>query len=247
MIILLLGIANEYIVPRRQKMDNIDNFLLWTIKICLVILFVTLPIALAKEMPDDNHWLSCSGGDVEALEEALLQNPGKLMLLTIPYSNVVFVDFKTKKSRLTNYNSSVYSFFLLLRSIEWIHTTTENGESCLHLAGIYGHSDVTSLLLKKGADPNVRSNWEDGLRMHPLSWNVYGGHLENVRLLLENGADVNADFDSMDKKQPVTITDIALQLANVEGNEKFEKMVSLLKNYGGKTMREIQESSESEL
>ena len=155
-----------------------------------------------------------------------------------------------KKPCFICHGPSVHSFLLFLDSKEWIHATTENGESCLHLAGIYGHSDVTSLLLKKGADPNVRSTWEDGLRMHPLSWNVYGGHLENVRLLLENGADVNADFDSMGKKeerQPVTITDIALQLANVEGDERFGKMVSLLKRYGGKTMREIQESEESEL
>ena len=37
---------------------------------------------------------------------------------------------------------------------------TENGETCLHLTGIYGALEVTKLLLKRGADPNVRSTFE---------------------------------------------------------------------------------------
>lgn len=77
MIIFLLGVANEHIVPRRKKMDHIDHMLLWTIKICLVILFLTLPIALAEELPGDNYWLACSGGDVEVIEKSLNQNPGE--------------------------------------------------------------------------------------------------------------------------------------------------------------------------
>ena len=77
MIIFLLGVANEHIVPRRTKMDHIDHMLLWTIQICLVILFVTLPMALAEEVPGDNYWLACSGGDVEAIGKALEQNPGE--------------------------------------------------------------------------------------------------------------------------------------------------------------------------
>ena len=82
--------------------------------------------------------------------------------------------------------------------------------------------------------------------MHPLSWNVFGGHVENVRVLLENGADVNVDFDSMvDKEQSVTATDVALQLADVEdGDIRFEKMLSLLRKHGGKTMEEIRNGKE---
>ncbi|CAJ1931708.1 unnamed protein product [Cylindrotheca closterium] len=204
MILFLLGVANEHIFPRRRKMDEIDHILLWTIKVCLVVLFVTLPMALAEELPGDNYWLACSGGDAKIIERSLEQNPA------------------------------------------WIHATTDNGEACLHLAGIYGHGEVTTLLLSKGADPNIRSTWEDGLRMHPLSWNVFGGHVENARLLLENGADVNADFDSMvDKVHSVTVTDVALQLQDVEdGDVRFEMMLSLLRKHGGKTMEEIRNANE---
>lgn len=134
----------------------------------------------------------------------------------------------------------------LLRYAGWISATTDNGEACLHLAGIYGHSDVTTLLLQKGANPNIRSTWKDGLRMHPLSWNVYGGHVENAKLLLENGADINAHFDSMvDSDQSVTVTDVALKLVEVEeGDQRYEKMLSLLRSHGGKTMEEMRISKE---
>ena len=69
------------------------------------------------------------------------------------------------------------------------------GETCLHLAGIPGSATITAELIQRGADPNVRSTFYKGLRMHPLSWNVYGGHVEAVKVLLNNGADVNLDYD----------------------------------------------------
>ena len=89
-----------------------------------------------------------------------------------------------------------------------------------------------------------------GLRMHPLGWNVYGGHADNVELLLKYGASVNADFDSMDKSQgPVTSMDIALQLKSSEEDgedERFVQIESILRKYGGKTIQEVRnEGTES--
>jgi ankyrin repeat protein len=204
MILILLGLAREQIVPRAAKMDRIDFLLVWTIKICLVALFFTLPIALADELPPDDFWLSCSGGKLQGIRKALKEHPA------------------------------------------WVNTISGTGESCLHLAGIYGHTEVTELLLLNGADPNIRSTWEEGLRMHPLSWNVYGGHVENVKLLLEHGADVNADFDSMSKdKNPVTAMDIALQLQKVEAEDtRFEKVQKVLEKFGGKTISQLEEGNE---
>lgn len=49
--------------------------------------------------------------------------------------------------------------------------------------------------------------------MHPLSWNVYGGHHEIVRLLLKHGANLNDDIDSMyDQGGKITVLDLAEQL-----------------------------------
>jgi hypothetical protein len=125
---------------------------------------------------------------------------------------------------------------------DWINARTDNGEACLHLTGIYGHSQVTEFVLQQeGVDPNIRSTYEEGLRMHPLSWNVYGGHFENIDLLLNYGADVNLDFDGMTASQaPVTALDVVLQLVqNEEGDERFVKLEALLRKHGGKTTEEL--------
>jgi Ankyrin repeats (3 copies) len=74
---------------------------------------------------------------------------------------------------------------------------SRQGESCLHAAGIYGQTAVTKLVLQHGGNPNQRSTFAQGLRMTPLSWNVYGGHVETARALLEAGGNVNMDFDHM--------------------------------------------------
>ena len=86
---------------------------------------------------------------------------------------------------------------------------SEMGESCLHAASIMGHIPVTEAVLKAGGNPNVRSTFAQGLRMTPLSWNVFGGHVENAQVLLEAGADVNMPFDHMtaEGKETVTVLD----------------------------------------
>lgn len=174
---------------------------------------------------------------------------------------VVVATLKQSKRRSNNIQVSFILFYLFspLSASKlscccgvltgWANARTENGEGCLHLAGIYGHSQVTELLLKKGADPNTRSIWEQGLRMHPLSWNVYGGHIDNVRLLLENGADANLDFDSMtEDKIPVTAMDIVLELQKVEeGDDRFAKLDELLRKYGAMTVKELEDKKNNEL
>jgi hypothetical protein len=42
----------------------------------------------------------------------------------------------------------------------WANARTENGETCLHLAGIQGFPKVTELLLQHGANPNARSTYD---------------------------------------------------------------------------------------
>jgi len=131
---------------------------------------------------------------------------------------------------------------------DWAKATTDDGESCLHLAAIPGSSELTKLLLDAGADPNARSTFEGGLRMHPLSWNVYGGHADSVKILLEKGASVNADFDYMmdNIKKPVTVLDIVLRMLkqDVQGEgsdeylEPFRRTRDILLQYGAKTYDE---------
>mmetsp|Transcript_15884 Transcript_15884/g.23307 ORF Transcript_15884/g.23307 Transcript_15884/m.23307 type:complete len:203 (-) Transcript_15884:444-1052(-) len=94
---------------------------------------------------------------------------------------------------------------------------TKDGETGLHLAAISSNFEISKLLLEHGADPNARTTHEHGLRMHPLSWNVYGGNHEIIDLLLKHGADVNADFDSQ-KEKKITVLDLVEQALEMVKN-----------------------------
>ena len=85
--------------------------------------------------------------------------------------------------------------------------------------------------------------------MHPLSWNVYAGHIENIKLLLEYDADVNLDFDSMGQPpKPVTALDVLYDLQKAEkGDERFVHLEALLKKNGAKTMQELKQETDGEL
>jgi ankyrin repeat protein len=142
---------------------------------------------------------------------------------------------------------------------EFVLGQSRNGESCLHVAGILGQVDVTRFILQHGGNPNQRSTYEHGLRMAPLSWNVYGKHVTNVRLLLEAGADVNLDFDYMDNGKKVVVTALDLlyiidtfsdgdtisdEPNDTAGDRTHYDMRDLLLLYGAKRYQNIQANSE---
>ena len=109
---------------------------------------------------------------------------------------------------------------------------TSDGEHCLHLCALSGNADIVKLLLDVGADPDIRSNWEQGLRMHPLAWSTFYGRHDIIELLLEAGADVNADFDlgTSDESgnvQKATVLDVVEQilLNGLDGSEDKERFI----------------------
>eukprot|EP00527_Entomoneis_sp_CCMP2396_P008052 CAMPEP_0198154584 /NCGR_PEP_ID=MMETSP1443-20131203/68675_1 /TAXON_ID=186043 /ORGANISM="Entomoneis sp., Strain CCMP2396" /LENGTH=224 /DNA_ID=CAMNT_0043821265 /DNA_START=116 /DNA_END=790 /DNA_ORIENTATION=+ len=154
---------------------------------------------------------------------------------------------------------------MLQQNPTWVKGTSPDGETCLHVAGIYGQAAVTQAVLQhEGADPNTRTTYEKGLRMHPLSWNVFAGHVDTAKVLLEHGADVNLDFDAGGGSNTSTTTiitamDVVNQIlgANANDNENdgsgssgmepFQKMKALLQSYNGKTWVELQAAKDKEL
>lgn len=142
---------------------------------------------------------------------------------------------------------------------EYVLGQSRSGESCLHVAGILGQSDVTRFILQHGGNPNQRSTYEHGLRMTPLAWNVYGKHVSNVKLLLEAGADVNLDFDYTDngRKIAVTVLDLLYIIETFNDNDATSSgsndtavdrshynMRDLLLQYGAKRYHDILADSE---
>ena len=73
-------------------------------------------------------------------------------------------------------------------------------------------------MLEKGADVE-RSNREEGKGLTPLTYAARGGHRVTAQLLLEAGADVNADRGGM----------TALKMATSRGHTS---MVQLLQDAG---------------
>jgi Ankyrin repeats (3 copies) len=134
---------------------------------------------------------------------------------------------------------------------------SRQGESCLHAAGIYGQTAVTKLVLQHGGNPNQRSTFAQGLRMTPLSWNVYGGHVETAQALLEAGAHVNMDFDHMTSTGELELlTALDLLYSNMPdsaatgkdtGQDEYYKkqadMRDLLLKHGAKQYFELAEAS----
>ena len=133
---------------------------------------------------------------------------------------------------------------ILVAHPDWVHKASDEGETCLHVAGIRGQEEVTAVVIKAGGDPNVRSTYENGLRMHPLSWNVYHGNVGTARVLLENGAQVNLDVDHMTNDRKVTVLDIVEEIIEntLEGNpllHQYKDMRQLLLSNGAKRYTDL--------
>lgn len=128
---------------------------------------------------------------------------------------------------------------------DWVNGRSDTGETCLHVAGIEGHADVTGFILEHGGDPNARSTYKAGLRMHPLSWNVYGQHTESIKLLLEGGADVNLDFDDS-RGGHITVTDMTVEMLQHSKDDSPQKahvkeLLVLLLEFGGELYKDLPE------
>jgi ankyrin repeat protein len=93
------------------------------------------------------------------------------------------------------------------------------------------------------------------LRMTPLSWNVFGGHLETAKALLDGGAQVNLDVDTTangNGLRKVTVLDIVEMITpepphpDMKPSPKVKKFIDLkamLIKYGAKKYEALVENT----
>jgi uncharacterized protein len=116
---------------------------------------------------------------------------------------------------------------LLLRKGANVNISLDEGETALDVAIEENHTDVVKILLESGANPNHYSPGGT-----PLFYAARKGYAKIVSLLIEHGADINADINkaysqSSDKKTPLTPLAIAIQYKQL-------KVVELLRKAGAK-------------
>ena len=73
---------------------------------------------------------------------------------------------------------------------------SKDGETALHVAAIRGDLTTVRALLEAGAEVDARTPKGAMFHMTPSMWAIYHGHDEFVRLLLEAGADPEAEDEN---------------------------------------------------
>jgi uncharacterized protein len=76
------------------------------------------------------------------------------------------------------------------------------GESVLHTAARTGNVETVKVLLDAGASVDAREEWHS---QTPLMWAAAQGHAALIPLLVQNGADVNAESSIQEWERQVTM------------------------------------------
>ncbi|CAN0357097.1 unnamed protein product, partial [Ectocarpus fasciculatus] len=130
-------------------------------------------------------------------------------------------------------SDSVEALMALIEDGADVSALTEGGESALHLSCIWNHPDKIAVLLKAGADPNVRSSATPAsLDMTPLTWCVYGNHYNSVKEFLSDPRTVVNMVVRQEDGSFITALDIAMKISN-------DDIVTLLLGHGAKTYAEL--------
>uniref|UniRef100_A0A7S0DDY7 Uncharacterized protein n=1 Tax=Amorphochlora amoebiformis TaxID=1561963 RepID=A0A7S0DDY7_9EUKA len=104
------------------------------------------------------------------------------------------------------------------------------GSKPLHVASCYGHLDIITFLLEKGADVNSVDNYDST----PL---VVTSDRETVKLLVSFGADINAKNVNSISAKSISLSNPYICLAIEEGQRELRKRILSTKRYIGQIQK----------
>ena len=146
--------------------------------------------------------VNCMGRDSEnSLLEACRRGDTESVRALLDGNRSAWYRFRSalelgKKDRNANKPIHIASQFghdevlsVLLEKGDSLHTrNSRTGATPLHLASIHGHESTALWCLRHGAKVNEKDLYE----RTPLHWAAQKGHLPIVKVLVENGADVES-------------------------------------------------------
>lgn len=124
-----------------------------------------------------------------------------------------------------SYNNNLEAVKLLLSKGVNINAQTISNQTPLAIASIRGHTGLAKFLLEHGADPNIADN--EGYT--PLHGAVNGAdtdeEIEIVKLLLEKGANIDAQTKDSRSRRPNFNGATPLHYAVIHGDAKVTKLL----------------------
>jgi ankyrin repeat protein len=157
------------------------------------------------------------------LADARAQNGDSPLMLALYYGRQDIVDLLLSRTPEIDFYEAValgdqtrVGDFIEERP-DLIHSSSHDGFTGLHLAVFFGHEEIARTLIARGADVNaIAANRSFARNAKPLHSAVAANRTALVRLLLDNGAGVNA-------RQEGGFT--ALHGAAANGNEEIIRIL----------------------
>jgi len=191
-------------------------------------------------MSESNFIQAIQEGNIEVVKTLLIENPSLINTKTEQGISVLLLAMYYRKNEIVNVlleNKKDFDFFEAAASgqLDFVKKHLENepgilnqfavdGFTALGLSCFFNQEEIAKFLLEKGADPNIASN--NDFKVAPLHSAAAISQIEIVNILLQNGANVNA-------QQSSGVT--ALHSAAHNGATKIVKL--LLKNGADKTAK----------
>ena len=158
-------------------------------------------VKLLLEVSNININASKFDGTTPLIGAVVNKFPGIIELLIIRGANVniPFGDGTPALSMVAELDNVEMARILLRTPDIQINRAGKDQLTALAIASRKGHKEIVELLLKKGAEPNIR----DKHGTTPLHYAALYGHMAIVETLLHSGADVDADVTAViDKCTP---------------------------------------------